>query len=61
METRIGSMADVPANLVQQIKELERLFTVDQSKLKKITNHFVDELTKGDHSRVALGIVTRLT
>lgn len=40
-------MADVPQNLLEQIKELERLFTVDQQKLKEITEHFVKELTKG--------------
>ena len=42
-----GSMTDVPKNLLEQIKELERLFTVDQAKLKEITNHFVKELEKG--------------
>jgi hexokinase len=29
------------------IKELEDIFTVDQQKLKKITDHFVKELEKG--------------
>lgn len=42
-----GSMADVPKDLLEQIKELERLFTVDQAKLKKITEKFVKELEKG--------------
>lgn len=42
-------MNDVPEDLLEQIKELERLFTVDQDKLKKITDHFVQELTKGDY------------
>ena len=40
-------MADVPKDLLEQIKELERLFTVDQAKLKEVTDHFVKELEKG--------------
>jgi len=40
-------MADVPKDLLQEIKELEQLFTVDQVKLKQITEHFVHELAKG--------------
>lgn len=40
-------MADVPKDLVQEIKRLEDLFTVDSTKLKAITKHFVSELTKG--------------
>lgn len=43
-------MADVPQDLLEQIQELERLFTVDQRKLKEITDHFVKELAKGVHS-----------
>ena len=42
-----GSMADVPKDLLEQIKELEKVFTVDAAKLKEITNHFVGELEKG--------------
>lgn len=45
--TFLGSMADVPQDLLQQIQELEKLFTVDQAKLKEVTEHFVKELTKG--------------
>ncbi|MCJ1463606.1 hexokinase A [Pseudocyphellaria aurata] len=45
--SRRGSMADVPQDLLEQIQELEKLFTVDQAKLKEITEHFVKELTKG--------------
>ena len=45
--SRKGSMADVPKDLLEQITELERLFTVPAAKLKEITSHFVDELTKG--------------
>lgn len=40
-------MADVPKNLLDQINELERMFTVDREKLKQITNHFVSELRRG--------------
>lgn len=42
-----GSMADMPKELLEQIKELEELFTVDQNKLKQIVDHFVNELAKG--------------
>ncbi|KAI9812014.1 MAG: hexokinase A [Pycnora praestabilis] len=45
--SRKGSMSDVPKDLLEQIKDLERLFTVDAEKLKKITDHFVSELEKG--------------
>lgn len=40
-------MADVPKDLLQEIKRLEDLFTVPQAKLKEITKHFVSELAKG--------------
>lgn len=40
-------MSDVPQNLLQQIKEFEDLFTVDQAKLKQVSDHFVKELEKG--------------
>lgn len=40
-------MADVPRDLLEQIAQLERLFTVDTAKLKAITSHFVKELEKG--------------
>jgi hexokinase len=42
-----GSMADVPKDLAEEINKLENLFTVEPSKLKEITNHFVSELAKG--------------
>ncbi|KAJ5653605.1 hypothetical protein N7490_000608 [Penicillium lividum] len=45
--SRKGSMQDVPQNLLQQIKDFEERFTVDQAKLKEIVNHFVKELEKG--------------
>lgn len=44
---RKGSMHDVPKDLMDQIKILEDLFNVDVQKLKFITKHFVNELTKG--------------
>ena len=50
----IGSMTDVPDDLLDQIKKLEKLFTVDQAKLKEVTNHFVKELEKGSSSRPSL-------
>lgn len=40
-------MADVPQHLITEIETLERLFTVDASKLKEITDHFMGELQKG--------------
>ena len=43
----IGSMADVPKDLLDHIKHLEEIFTVDQKKLKDVTDHFVKELEKG--------------
>ena len=45
-----GSMADVPDDLLEQIKYLEKIFTVDQAKLKEVTEHFVKELEKGKYS-----------
>jgi hexokinase len=47
-------MADVPKDLMQEIKRLEELFTVDTEKLKAITEHFVSELTKGEPTRIHL-------
>lgn len=43
----LGSMQDLPQNLLQQIKDFEDMFTVDRAKLKQIVNHFVKELEKG--------------
>ncbi|ANB14971.1 hexokinase 2 [Sugiyamaella lignohabitans] len=40
-------MADVPRDLLEQVSQLEALFTVDAKKLKEITEHFVSELDKG--------------
>lgn len=40
-------MADVPKDLLQEIKQLEEMLTVDTKKLKQITEHFQSELAKG--------------
>ncbi|KAI0998931.1 Hexokinase [Podosphaera aphanis] len=45
--SRKGSMADVPKDLLAEIKRLEDQFTVSSEKLKAITAHFVKELEKG--------------
>jgi hexokinase len=46
------AVASLPKNLTNEIKRLEELFTLDTAKLKEITHHFVDELTKGElHQR----------
>jgi hexokinase len=45
--SRKGSKADIPKDLLAQIRQLEKDFTVPTSKLKEITDHFVSELTKG--------------
>ena len=44
---RIGSMMEVPKEVHEQIKSLEKVFTIDGAKLKEITNHFIKELEKG--------------
>lgn len=49
MNFTTGSMADVPKDWIQEIKKLEELFSVDTSRLKHITDHFVSELEKGEH------------
>lgn len=43
----IGSMADLPKDLLSEIKSLEEAFSIDTAKLKQITKHFVSELEKG--------------
>lgn len=40
-------MADIPKDLLEQMKKLEDMFTIPTEKLKAITDHFVKELTKG--------------
>lgn len=51
-------MADVPHDLLGQIKRLEELFTVPQDKLKEITDHFVGELKQGKVSSQCAGGLT---
>lgn len=41
-------MASMSESLLEQLKELEELFTVDRDKLKQIVVHFVKELQKGE-------------
>jgi hexokinase len=43
----LGSFADVPRDLVQEIENLKKQFTVDTAKLKEITAKFEKELEKG--------------
>jgi hexokinase len=47
-------MADVPQNLLQQIKDFEEIFTVDRAKLKQVVDHFVKELEKGKPSSLPI-------
>lgn len=42
-----GSKVDIPKDLLDQIRYIEELFTVDATKLKTISDHFVSELAKG--------------
>ena len=43
-----GSKTDFPQDLMEQVRRLEEIFTVDQKKLKEITDHFISELAKGN-------------
>lgn len=43
----LGSMADMPRDLKEQIEKLEELFVVSTAKLKEISEHFVNELERG--------------
>lgn len=47
----LGSFADVPKDLLQEIKQLEEQFTVKPEKLKQITSHFINELEKGKSTK----------
>lgn len=40
-------MHDVPKDLMDHIKELEKIFTIDTPKLHEIVDVFVEELKKG--------------
>jgi len=46
-DSRPGSMADVPKDLLSEIKNLEEMFTVPKERLDKIVTKFVKELEKG--------------
>ena len=46
-------MADVPDDLLEQIRYLEKIFTVDKAKLKEVTTQFVKELVKGKSSAIS--------
>ena len=43
----LGSFADMPTDLKNQIDKLEELFLVPTAKLKEISDHFVSELERG--------------
>ena len=40
-------MADVPKELMQQIENFEKIFTVPTETLQAVTKHFISELEKG--------------
>jgi len=40
-------MAGVPKDLLEEIKKLEAMFTIDTAKLKEITDRFQSELERG--------------
>lgn len=42
-----GSKAEIPKDLLDEVRKLEEVFSVDTQKLKQITDHFVSELAKG--------------
>jgi hexokinase len=48
-----GSKTDFPQDLLNEVKRLEELFTVEKAKLKKITEHFISELAKGTTPKTA--------
>lgn len=56
----LGSMADVPKDLLATITKLQEQFKVPTEKLKEITEHFVSELEKGENSSKRT-ILTALT
>ena len=45
----LGSMHDVPNDLMNHIHELEKMFTIDTPKLLEIVSVFQEELIKGRH------------
>lgn len=50
----LGTITDGDQSLAEQIKRLEQMFTVETPKLKEITDHFVNELTRGMYSPMQL-------
>lgn len=44
---RKGSMADIPRDLLTALGEIEDRFTADTPTLRKIVDHFIEELNKG--------------
>ena len=52
----LGSTADLPKDLLNEVRKLEEIFTVDTAKLKQITDHFVNELAKGSCRCVLIAI-----
>jgi hexokinase len=47
LNSAVGSFNHCPENVLQQIEHLEELFTVPTETLKKVTDHFVNELNQG--------------
>lgn len=47
-------MADIPKDLLAEVKSLEEQFKVPPQKLKQITDHFVKELEKGMQRSITL-------
>ena len=45
----LGSMHDVPNDLMKHIHDLERMFTIDTTKLHEVVSVFQEELVKGRH------------
>jgi hexokinase len=43
----LGSFADMPTDLKEQIEKLEEAFTIPTAKLKEISEHFLGELKRG--------------
>jgi hexokinase len=43
----LGSFADMPTDLKEQIEKLEEAFTIPTTKLKEISDHFLGELKRG--------------
>ena len=42
-----ASTGDLPKEFLDEISKLDEMFTIETSKLKEITAHFVSELEKG--------------